>query len=305
MKVLITGGCGYIGAYLIPYLAKHYSANLEEVVIYDNLSLGDSNVLFGHPVPGLKVRFIKGDILDNRGLMKALEDIDTVIHLAAKITQPYTDVQLHIFDQVNNWGTAALADAIEQSEVKRLIYLSSIVVYGTSDKDINEDKIPEPITYYGLSKLKGERHIQRIPNVESYILRSANVYGYSPAMRIDSVINRMMFEGHYFNKVNKISNGEQSRAFIHIDKIAYSIAELLFKDVPVGIYNVAEYNFSINQILEFINPIFPDMDVITVDQDAKLEHINLELPTKLSKYIHLPQRELTSELQAMKAAFSF
>lgn len=305
MKILITGGCGYIGSYLIPYLSKISGNTIEELVIYDNLSLGEANLLFDHPIKNIKVRFIKGDILDQRGLKQALEGMDTVIHLAAKITQPYTDVQLHVFDQVNNWGTASLADAIEQSDVKRVIYLSSIVIYGTSVNDLTEESIPEPITYYGLSKLKGERHIQRIPNVESWIYRSANVYGNSAAMRIDSVINRFMFEGHFFNTVNKISDGEQSRAFIHIDKLANVLAETLFDKVPSGVYNVAEHNFSINQLLDDFYELFPDMDVITVDQDAKLEHINMELPGKLNQYVNFPDKAFKQELREMKDAFSF
>lgn len=305
MKILITGGCGYIGSYLIPYLSRVSDGKISEIIVYDNLSLGDANLLFGHPVEHIKVSFIKGDILDHRGLSKALEGVDTVVHLAAKITQPYTDVQLHVFDQVNNWGTASLADAIEQSEVKRVIYLSSIVIYGTSLNDITEKDTPEPITYYGLSKLKGERHIQRIPNIESWILRSANVYGNSAAMRIDSVINRFMFEGHFFNKVNKISNGDQSRAFIHIDKLAHTIAETLFGSVPAGTYNVAEHNFSVNKIIEYIHEIYPSMDVITVDQDAKLEHINMTLPSKISEFVNLPQRQFEDELKEMHEAFSF
>lgn len=305
MKVLITGGCGYIGSYLIPYLNKMHNDAITELIIYDNLSLGDSNLLFRNPLSETKVRFIKGDILDQRTLLKALDGVEVVVHLAAKITQPYTDVHLHIFDQVNNWGTSCLADAIEQSNVKKVIYLSSIVIYGTSDTDITEEVTPEPITYYGLSKLKGERHIQRIPKVDTYILRSANVYGNSNAMRIDSVINRFMFEGHFFNTVNKVSNGEQSRAFIHIHKLAQIIAGIIIKAVPAGVYNVAEHNFSINNVLEEVMKIYPELDVITVDQDAKLEHINMSLPIKLSEHVNWTAKEFSEELKEMHKAFSF
>ncbi len=304
MRILITGGCGYIGAYLIPYLAKH-NKEIEELIIYDNLANQDANILFRHKVEGLKVRFIKGDILDGRTLRTALKGVDTVIHLASKITQPFTDVQLHVFDQVNNWGTSSLVDAVEQSEVKRFIYLSTIVIYGTSEKEFDEESVPEPITYYGLSKLKGEKHVKRLNKVECYNLRSANVYGYSPAMRIDSVINRFMFEAHYFNKVNKVSDGEQSRAFIHIDKLAHVINQVLLKDVPAGTYNVAEHNLNINQVLEQVMRIYPDIDVIQLNQDAKLEHVNTALPCKLFRHITLPERSLEDEIKEMNLTFSF
>src|SRR5690606_3133213 len=109
MKVLITGACGYIGSHIVPYLAKHASSQIEEIIIYDNLSLKDYGLLFGQEIKGLKVRLVKADILDRRSLLNALSGVDVVIHLAAVITQPYTDVQLHVFDQINNWGTASLA----------------------------------------------------------------------------------------------------------------------------------------------------------------------------------------------------
>ncbi|MBR9861723.1 NAD(P)-dependent oxidoreductase [bacterium] len=307
MKILISGGCGYIGSFLIPYLAREAKDKISEIVLYDNLSLNDYSVLYQHQIKDIPVKFVKADILDRRSLLKALEGVDTVIHLAAKITQPYTDVQLNQFDQVNNWGTANLADAIEASpDVKKVIYLSSITVYGTSDKDIDETKKPEPITYYGLSKLKGEKHISRIPSpVKKYLMRSSNVYGYAPAMRIDSVINRFMFEGHFFDQVTKVSNGLQSRAFIHIEKLAHYIKAVLFEDIPEGTYNIAEHNMSINEILDHFHEIFPEMDVITVDQDAKLDRVNMVIPTKLDKYVTLPKKDFLTELKEFKTAFSF
>ena len=307
MKVLITGGCGYIGSYLVKYLADTNNDRIEEIVLYDNLSLKDYSVLYQHHLEGLRVKFIRADILDRRSLLSALEGVDTVVHLAAKVTQPYTDVQLSQFDQVNNWGTASLADAIESSPgVKKVIYLSSITVYGTSEQDFDESRKPEPITYYGVSKLKGERHIQRIPtSVKSYILRSANVYGYAPSMRIDSVINRFMFEAHYFNQVTKVSDGHQSRAFIHIRKLCAYIAAFVFEEMPIGVYNVAEHNWSINDILEYFQDLFPDMDIISVDQDAKLDKVNMVIPTKLASMVDTDSKDFSTELQEFRSKFSF
>jgi UDP-glucose 4-epimerase len=305
MRVLITGGCGYLGGYLVRHLATYHTEKLEEIVVYDNLSRGDLAFLFGETIAGVKIRLIQRDILSRRDLLAALEGIDTVVHMAAKVSQPYTDVLLHPFDQVNNWGSANLADAIQESEVKRVIYLSSVTVYGTQPTTIDEDLIPEPVTYYGSSKLKGEKHFQRIQNKEVYILRSANVYGYSPTMRIDSVFNRFMFEAHHGGTVNRIGDGTQSRAFISLDSLSEQMCYVLFNDVIPGVYNLADKNMSINDVLEMYFELFPQLEVITVEQNAKLQSLNIEIPTKLSKLMSHSSPDILADLHQFKESFSF
>ena len=304
MKILITGGCGYIGSHLVPFLSKELSSD-DQLIIYDNLSNSDPSLLFRQQLKNQNIQFIKGDILDGRTLRKALKGVDTVVHLAAKITQPFTDVQLDIFEQANHWGTASLVDAIDESDVQQLINLSTIVVYGTSDKDLTDASIPEPITYYGVSKLKAEQQVQRLRSCKGINLRTANVYGYAPAMRIDSVINRFMFEAHYFGQVNRVGDGEQSRAFLHIDKLCQAISQLINSDIESGNYNLAEHNLSVNDVLEKVMTIYPDLDVITLNQDAKLAHLNIAIPSEISRHIQFQERSFLDELKEMNQTFSF
>ena len=294
-----------MGGYLVRHLAAYHAEKLEEIVIYDNLSRGDLAFLFGETIAGVKIRLIQRDILSRRDLLAALEGIDTVVHMAAKVSQPYTDVLLHPFDQVNNWGSANLADAIQESEVKRVIYLSSVTVYGTQPTTIDEDLIPEPVTYYGSSKLKGEKHFQRIQDKEVYILRSANVYGYSPTMRIDSVFNRFMFEAHHGGRANRIGDGTQSRAFISLDSFSKQVSFVMFNSLSAGTYNLADVNLSINEILDYYFELFPELEVITIEQNAKLKSVNIEVPTKLSKLMSHSSPDVLAELHQFKESFSF
>lgn len=305
MRILITGGCGYLGGYLVRHIAKLYHGVVSEIVIYDNLSRGDLAFLFGEQIEGVKLRLVRNDILSRRDLLKALDGIDTVVHLAAKVTQPYTDIKLHPFDQINNWGSANLADAIQDSDVKKVIYISSVTVYGTQPNLITEELIPEPQTYYGVSKLKGEKHFQRIQSKEVFILRSANVFGYSPTMRIDSVFNRFMFEAHHGGRVNRIGDGSQSRAFISLDSFSEQVCHVLFEDVKPGVYNLADTNLSINDILEYYFEMFPDLEVITIEQNAKLHSVNIEVPTKLGQLMNHKPKDIRQELEVFKKAFSF
>src|SRR3954470_17662630 len=124
MRVLVTGGAGYIGTELAAQLVA--KPEVEKVIIYDNLSRLNYNLFLGLRLrQHNKLSFVKGELLDSRALRKVLKDVDVVYHLAAKVTTPFANVDAHVYEQVNHWGTAELVYAIEESNVKRVIYASS------------------------------------------------------------------------------------------------------------------------------------------------------------------------------------
>ncbi len=126
MNILITGGAGYIGTELTYELTKN--SEVEQIIIYDNLSRGNINLFIGSHKLNNKIKFVQGDILDTRLLKQTLEGIDVIYHLAAKVTTPFADQNAHLFEQVNHWGTAELVYAVEESDVKKFIYTSSASV---------------------------------------------------------------------------------------------------------------------------------------------------------------------------------
>ena len=128
MKLLITGGAGYIGTELCTRLM--HREDIESIHVYDNLSRKNYNFFLGAHKLNEKVTFVNAELLDSHTLRKEVAKADTVIHLAAKVTTPFADQSPHLFDQVNNWGTAELSYALEDSDCKRLIYMSSASVYG-------------------------------------------------------------------------------------------------------------------------------------------------------------------------------
>jgi UDP-glucose 4-epimerase len=111
MKILITGGAGYIGAELSSRLMNH--PEIESIAICDNLSRGNFNFFLGPEKNSAKVRFVEADLLDSYTMRKELQVADCVVHLAAKVSTPFADQNPHLFDQVNNWGTAELCYGIE------------------------------------------------------------------------------------------------------------------------------------------------------------------------------------------------
>ena len=203
MRVLITGGAGYIGIELAYRLAALNETT--EVVIYDSLSRSSANVFTGlRKFPAGKVSFVEADLLDSPSLLARIKNADCLFHLAAVVPAANHAQSPHFFEQINNWGAGVLVDAIERSARDlRVIYLSSFEVlpYGVVDP---LSELTTPSNLYGLSKLRGERHFYRLrdaTNCEVSIVRTPTVFGYSKNLRVDLSINRLVFDAYFKNKV--------------------------------------------------------------------------------------------------------
>lgn len=305
MKILITGGAGYIGTELVHKLAS--DQKIDEIIVYDNLSRKNYNLFLQNPVKNGKVKFIYGDILDSRKIRQTLVGVDVVYHLAARVSTPFASQDPHFFEQTNHWGTAEIVYAIEESKsVKQFIYVSSASVYGSSKDEASEDTLPNPRTYYGISKLRAEEHVTRLmKKLNTIIIRLGNVYGFSPSMRFDAVINKFMFEANYNGKININGSGKQTRAFIHIQKVEHVLAELLNNTVPSGIYNLIDKNLSIEEIAFTIKEIYPALDMLYVNQHLSLREMRINRNGKVNQLLEIPETNLLSELLKFKESFSF
>lgn len=308
MRILVTGGAGYIGTELIQQLSEQ--KNVSEIIVYDNLSSGNRNFFLGQQkLNSDKLKFIQGDILDSRKLKKVVQGVDTVYHLAANVTTPFSDQNPHLFEQVNHWGTAELVYAVEASNVKRFIHLSSASVYGASEDICTLNDQPQPETFYGISKLRAEEHVKRLQDKkpETYILRCGNVYGYNRSMRFDAVINRFMFEANFKGRITVNGTGEQHRPFIHIKKAAEALTSLCC-ETPIenGTYNLVERNMAIGEVVENLRKVYPQIEMIFVNQHMKMRQLKVE-PSEEMKQLYNKAKSLgfMEELQEFKNSFSF
>lgn len=304
MKILITGGAGYIGFALAEELAKNNQVT--EIILYDNLSRHNESVFFGTIQGSEKFELMRADILDSRKLRKSLKGVDVIYHLAAKVITPFANQDPHFFEQINHWGTAELVYAIEESNVQQVIYLSSASVYGRAEAEANEQSIPDPGTYYGISKLRGEEHVERLKNkLTTYIIRCGNVYGYSKSLRFDAVINNLILQANFENKISIHGSGAQSRAFIHINNIVEALSQIPFNNVPAANYNLVTKNLAVNDIAEVILDLYPGCDRIFINQHLKLGSIRVSKESALWNYVKISERSLMEELTDFKNNFAF
>lgn len=303
MRILITGGAGYIGSKLVEQLSQENQ--LDEIVIYDNLSLGSYAVFFNTLKDcKTKINFIQGDILDSRKIKKSLDGVDVVIHLAAKVTTPFSGRGSDFFEQVNHWGTAELCYALENSSVKKAIYMSSASVYGAQDSVADIDTIPTPNTAYGFSKIRGEAHFERMQEfMDTTIIRCANTYGHSPSTRFDSVINNFLFKAQQKQIININGNGNQTRAFVPIQLVSEVVKEeILNLGTAFKKFNLCNKNLSVNEIVDTLKLIFPDLQLIYVNQHLTLRNQALKIE---DNYAPKSEGEFLNELKLFRESFAF
>lgn len=220
MKVLVTGGCGFIGANLVKFLTgKNYV-----IRVLDNLSAGEKKYLDNmglSPFPKLLI----GDITDKQIVAEAVTDIDAVIHLAA-----YTDVVASLKNPGKVWdinvsGTLNLLEACRRNSVGKFIFASSNAVLGEQAPPVDESKIPHPLSPYGASKLAGEALCSAYYHsfgLKTISLRFANGYGPYSGHKT-SVTTKFMKRAKENKPLIIYGDGNQTRDFIHADDICQAI----------------------------------------------------------------------------------
>jgi UDP-glucose 4-epimerase len=303
MKVLVTGGAGYLGSELVYKLSKIES--VDEVVVYDNLSKGNFNLFIStsNKLNNTKVRLIHGDLLDSRTLGAAMKGVDIVYHLAAKTNTPNSSSDSSVFEQTNHWGTAEVVYAAEEHNVKKFIYTSSTAIYQGGKEDYaNEESTLNPRDFYAIGKMRGESHVARLMSkMNTIILRVGNVYGYSPAIRFDSVINKFLFDSQFNGRISIHGSGRQIRPFIHINKVVDSLLFNIENTLPSDIYNLSDKNCKILDLVDIFKATYPALEFIFINQHIEMKNLKVENCTKIKEFIPIAITDLQTEIETFKA----
>ena len=255
MRILITGGAGYKGV----YLTKKLLSLGHQVAILDNFMYGYDSVL--HMVDHPELSIITQDI---RSLEeKTLKDFDAVVHLAGVSGYPACEANPHSAQLINVDASRNLGKLLSKDQI--LIYASTTSFYGKSGKICTEETPVEPVSLYGKTKYQGEQILLEREN--TIALRLATIFGLSPKMRIDLMVNDFVYKA-----VNErcivLFESQSKRTFLHIsDAIsAYVFALDNFGVMRHGIFNVGDdsLNFSKLEIAENIRK-YTDCKIIDSD----------------------------------------
>ena len=269
MKVLVTGGAGFIGKYLVEDLIE--KNNL--VTIFDDFSNSSKKSISYLVSMGTKV--IEGDITNPSEIFNAVKDQDIVIHLAAKISVKESIKNPSETFHVNVDGTKNVLTACFKNNIKNLIVASSASVYGESQSSeikLSEDTEKKPVSPYGESKMKMEQEIKKFilkHKIKCTILRFFNIYGIGQSDEYAGVITKFLENISQDKPLVIYGNGEQTRDFVSIHDVveAFYCATQSNKN---GTYNIASgKSISIKSLAKEISEICNKKDKITFEKEKQ------------------------------------
>lgn len=226
MKILITGGSGFIGSHIFEELKKKH-----KIYIYDLKK------------PNFCKNFIKGDLSNKRQIRLILKrnKIDCIIHLAAFLGVRQTENKPHKVIDINVLKMKNLLESLKKTKVKYFVFSSSSEVYGEISSKIGarETDNLEPKSLYGHSKVIGEHLVKsysKIFNFNYLIIRFFNVCGYGQKQNF--VISKFIKDAINKNKILLYGNGNQKRCFCHVKDACLALGKLLNKKPKDQIYNI-------------------------------------------------------------------
>jgi len=297
-KILITGGAGYVGSELVPYLL-----NLgHEITVFDLFIYG--NTIQFHK----KLNLIKGDIRDINILKKIIPGHDTVIHLACISNDPSFELNPILGKEINLNAFEPLVQISKKSGIKKFIYASSSSVYGIKEeKNVNEEMTLDPLTDYSKFKADCEKIILSYldDNFFVSIVRPATVCGFSRRQRLDLVLN-ILSNFAFFKKEITVFGGDQLRPNIHIKDMVRVYETLIdLDDISMNgqIFNVGTENHSVNELSKIVKEVIgQEVQIRKVDtNDKRSYHISSK---KIKELIGFETKfELKEAVHDLKVAF--
>jgi len=235
MKVLVTGGAGFIGSHIV----EHFQGQAE-VVVLDNFRSG-----FETNLRGLQYELIRGSILDRELVRRAMAGVDFVFHLAAMISVPESMQKPIECVEINTVGTLTVLEEAAHANVKKLVLSSSAAIYGNNPETPKREAMaPEPRSPYAVTKLDGEYYCKMFADegrVQTACLRYFNVFGprQDPKSQYAAAVPIFIDRALKNEPITIYGDGEQTRDFIYVKDIAAANAFFATQTSATGVFNVA------------------------------------------------------------------
>lgn len=271
MRVLVTGGAGYIGNYIVEELLD----NGHHVRVLDSFLFGDSALdpFRDHD----RFDVTEGDIRHIEDLSYAMEDRDAVIHMAGIVGDPACGVNEQATQAVNVEATKSLVEVCKLHDVERLVFASTCSVYGASElMELNEGSFLNPLSLYAESKIESEDIIFHQTHGEftdsditATHLRLGTIFGWSRRMRFDLVVNLLTAKAVLEDDI-PVYGGDQYRPLVHVADAANAFVTVLEapkEKVDHQIFNVGDndLNYQIKTVGQIVEDQVPDAEVRFVE----------------------------------------
>jgi UDP-glucose 4-epimerase len=250
MKILITGGAGFIGSHIV----ELYQGKADEIRVLDNLRTG-----YRHNLDGLEHTFIEGSITDRELVRKAVQGVDFIFHLAALVSVPESMEKPGECVDINVQGLLNVLEEASAAGVRKLVFASSAAVYGDNPTVPKiESMLPEPKSPYAITKLDGEYYLgmfQREGRLETAAIRFFNVFGprQDPQGAYAAAVPIFIEKAVRNEDITVFGDGAQTRDFIYVKDIAGALSFAVETPGVSGVFN-AGYGgqITINDLAERI-----------------------------------------------------
>ena len=251
MRVLITGGAGFIGSHLV----EHFQGKAQ-VRVLDSLRTG-----YLKNIEKFDVEFIRGDVRDRETVRKAMEGVDYVFHLAALISVPESMEKIAECVDINVNGLLTVLEEAAAAKVKKLCFSTSAAIYGDNPEvPKRETMFPEPKSPYAITKLDGEYYCSMFTQtgrLQTACLRYFNVFGprQDPKSAYAAAVPIFTAKAVAGEPLTIYGDGEQTRDFIYVKDIVAANVFMAMHDFT-GVYNIAYgKRITINDLVKLIKDV--------------------------------------------------
>lgn len=249
MKVLVTGGAGFIGSHIVEYFQGR-----AEVRVLDNLRSG-----FLGNLDGFQREFVSGSILDREAVRAAVRGVDYVFHLAAMISVPESMSKPVECNEINTVGTLIVLEEAARAGVQKLVFSSSAAIYGDNPVTPKvETLLPEPKSPYAITKLDGEFYCQLFADegrLSTTCLRYFNVFGprQDPGSQYAAAVPIFIHRALKNEAIAIHGDGQQTRDFIYVKDIVAANVFFALHSKSTGLFNVAYgQKITVNELAQTI-----------------------------------------------------
>ena len=266
-SVLITGGAGYLGSVLAEVLLD----NDYNVTVFDNLMYKQTSLL--HLCDNKRFRFVKGDVTNKDQLKDEISSHAVIIPLAAIVGAPACDANKDLATAINYEQIQFIVDNLEPTQ--KLIMPNTNSQYGSSTKTITEESPFNPLSHYAVTKCKAEEYIMDWEN--GICLRLATVFGSSPRMRTDLLVNDFVYKT-ITEGCLVLFQSKFKRNYIHVRDIAYTFMHCIknYNKLNGQVFNVGLSDANLNkmELATKIRAYFPKLVIIENEFSSDIDNRN-------------------------------